>query len=181
MDELNAIQRLKHNDIRGLEWIVNTYHQATIQVAYLITGDLPLAEDVVQDAFLNVYRSIRSFDANRPFKPWLMRSVTNLAIQRAEKQARHISLESGSEEIDFTQFVSLDEDTPEQQLISAETKAKVWEAIQCLSPRQREAVVQRYYLDLNEKQMAETRDVAPGTIKWLLNQARGALKAILNS
>jgi len=46
-------------------------------------------------------------------------------------------------------------------------------------PRQRAAVVLRYFLEMSEKEMTEILAVAPGTVKWLLNAARGRLRALL--
>jgi RNA polymerase sigma-70 factor (ECF subfamily) len=50
-----------------------------------------------------------------------------------------------------------------------------------LPPRQRAAIVQRYYLEMSEKEMAEALEAPPGTVKWLLNAARARLRALLGS
>ncbi|MCL4561830.1 MAG: hypothetical protein M1281_14635 [Chloroflexi bacterium] len=50
-----------------------------------------------------------------------------------------------------------------------------------MSPRQRAAVVQRYFLEMGEKEMAETLQSAPGTVKWILFEARRVLRAILKA
>ena len=68
MDEQQAIQRLKNNNIGGLEFLVVLYQVKAVRTAYLITRDIGLAEDVVQDSFLQAYRSIHGFDAARPFE-----------------------------------------------------------------------------------------------------------------
>jgi RNA polymerase sigma-70 factor (ECF subfamily) len=54
-------------------------------------------------------------------------------------------------------------------------------ALQQLSPRQRLAIIQRYYLEMSEAEMSQEMGVAPGTIKWLLNAARQRLRALLAS
>jgi RNA polymerase sigma-70 factor, ECF subfamily len=54
-----------------------------VRAACLITRDVALAEDVVQEAFLQAYRSIRHFDLSRPFGPWFMRSVVHAAVKAA--------------------------------------------------------------------------------------------------
>jgi RNA polymerase sigma-70 factor (ECF subfamily) len=61
----------------------------------------------------------------------------------------------------------------------AQQKAEVAQLLESLSPRQRAAVVLRYYLELSEKEMSTALDVAPGTVKWLLNAARRRLRALL--
>jgi DNA-directed RNA polymerase specialized sigma24 family protein len=70
--ELEAIDRLKHGDIGGLEAIVKTYQLRATRAAYLVVGDWQTAEDVVQAAFLQVYERIDQFDASRPFAPWFV-------------------------------------------------------------------------------------------------------------
>ena len=61
MDEEQAIQRLKRGDVGGLEILVHHYQVKAVRTAYLITGDVELAEDVVQEAFLKVCSAIRTF------------------------------------------------------------------------------------------------------------------------
>ncbi len=95
MDERRAIQRLRNGDIGGLEFLVREYQVKAVRTAYLITRDVGLAEDVVQDSFLNVYRSIRTFDPTRAFEPWFMRSVVNAAVKMMQKSARQV--EAGDE------------------------------------------------------------------------------------
>lgn len=181
MDERTAIQRLKCGDINGLEWLVARFHNEAIQVAFLITGDSQMAEDVAQDVFLNIYHSIDSIDQNRPFRPYLMRSISNLAIQHSNNHNQHISLDSEYGDKALEEFLATEADPIEENLITSEFKQRVRDAIQKLSPRQRAVVVQRYFLDMSEKEMTEELGIAPGTVKWLLNRARNALRAILGA
>jgi RNA polymerase sigma-70 factor, ECF subfamily len=67
MDEQRAIQRLKAGDIGGLEILVTLYQVRAVRTAFLITRDAAQAEDSVQDAFIQIYRSFRHFDQDRPF------------------------------------------------------------------------------------------------------------------
>ena len=50
-----------------------------------------------------------------------------------------------------------------------------------LPPRQRAVIVQRYYLEMSEQEMAESLEIAPGTVKWLLNAARSRLRSLLGA
>ena len=104
MDEQEAIQQLKHGDIGGLEFLVYRYQLKAVRTAYLITRDLGLAEDVVQDAFLHVYRSIRGFDAARPFEPWFLRSVINASVKLMQKTAWQVQF---GDEIDESVLAEL--------------------------------------------------------------------------
>jgi RNA polymerase sigma-70 factor (ECF subfamily) len=73
MDEQRAIQRLKQGQVSGLEFLVNRYQVRAVRVAYLITRDPEAGLRMLyQDCFLQVYRSIRSFDETRSFEPWFL-------------------------------------------------------------------------------------------------------------
>lgn len=178
MDERQAIQRLKQGDIGGLEYLVTKFQLKAVRVSYLITRDLGLAEDVVQDVFIKAFRSIRGFDAACPFEPWFLRSVINASVKAARKSARHVELGEESEVSLLTELISRVESV-EEQVESIELQNQVWNAMESLPPRQRTVIVQRYFLEMSEKEMAVESDAAVGTIKWLLNAARQRLKTLL--
>ncbi len=83
MDEQNAIQQLKNGDISGLEILVARYQVKAVRTAYLITFDHDLAQDIAQDAFVQVFRSIHAFDATRPFAAVLIAVLTLLIVSGA--------------------------------------------------------------------------------------------------
>lgn len=178
MDDLQAIQRLKEGDIGGLETLVARHQDKAVRAAFLITHDESLAEDVVQDTFVRLYRRIHRFDPSRPFEPYLLRSVINAALDAAEKANRHLSLDGDREQVEglLSQAASLESDVEYLQL-----KQDIVAALASLEPRQRAAVVQRYYLGMSEKEMAAALAAPPGTVKWLLNAARARLRDLLGS
>jgi RNA polymerase sigma-70 factor (ECF subfamily) len=178
MDEIDAIRRVKQKDTTGLHWLINRYYAKALQVAFLITGDLGTAEDVVQDKFLDLYSTISTFDGERPFSPWFMRGVMHHAVHIAESETRFVSLEVNEKEDSFD-FIAVDETTPEESVISNETRQKVWDALMRLSPRQREVVIERYFLEMTEREMVNEMSIAPGTVKWLLNAAKKNLRILL--
>ena len=98
MDEQRAIQRLKKGDIGGLEALVCKYQVKAVRTAYLITRDLGLAEEIVQDSFFRAYRAIRGFDATRPFEPWFMRSVVNASVKMMQRSARQVQMGDEADE-----------------------------------------------------------------------------------
>jgi len=178
MDEKQAIQRLKNGDISGLEFLV-AYHQVkAVRTAYLITRDLGLAEDIVQDAFIQAFHAMRGFDATRPFEPWFMRSVVNAALKQMQKSTRQIQIGDEENESLLAEF-SARVESVEEQVESIQVQNQIWDAMQKLSPRQRAVIVQRYFLDMSEKEMAEDASSAVGTVKWMLNAARERLRGLL--
>ncbi len=177
MDEHQAIQRLKNGDISGLEFLVARHQVKAVRTAYLITRDLGLAEDVVQDSFLQAFRAIRGFDSTRPFEPWFMRSVVNASVKLMQRSARQVEAGEDVDEL-FSQLAELAESV-ESQVESLEVQSQIWNAMQKLSPRQRAVIVQRYFLEMSEKEMAEEAGSAVGTVKWMLNAARERLRGLI--
>ena len=179
MDELGAIRQLKSGDIGGLEVLVTLYQVRAVRTAFLITRDAAQAEDAVQEAFLQTYRSIRHFDLDRPFSAWFMRSVVNAALKTAQKSARWAPTRVALDDLWWEDLAAEDEPV-ERQVESSEFQQRLWESMQNLSPRQRAAIVQRYFLDMSEKEIATELKAAPGTVKWLLHAARENLRALLS-
>lgn len=176
MDDHEAIRRLKTGQIGGLEVLVNRYQVGAIRAAFLITHDQALAEDVVQETFIRLYQRIRHFDVTRPFKPYLMRSVVNASLNAIRRDAKLVSLEADttSLEILLEHAASVESQVEYNQL-----SGEILQALSKLSPRHRAVIVQRYYLEMSEQEMAQALDTAPGTIKWLLNAARTRLRELL--
>lgn len=176
MDERTAIRRLKKGDFGGLEFLMARYQVKALRVAFLITGDKSLAEDVVEEVFFGIFQRPGRFDESRPFEPYLIRSVVNAALNACREQKKSISFEANLEWLEglIAQAASV-----ESQVEYVQHKSEILRALEQLPPRQRAAVVQRYYLDMDEKEMAHALNAAPGTVKWLLNSARTALRDLL--
>lgn len=176
MDDTRAIRRLKRGDIGGLEILMQQYQVRAARAAFLITHDKSLAQDVVQETFIRICQRIQQFDESRPFEPYLIRSVIHAALNAVRGSIKIISLEDQSTEVEnlLDRAASV-----ESQVESTQLQHEILNALSKLSPRQRAAIVQRYYLDMSEKEMALALDAAPGTVKWLLNAARERLRHLL--
>lgn len=181
MDDLQAIHRLKNGDIGGLEILIARYQQKAVRTATLVTHNEPMAEDVVQDTFVRFYERARQFDEKHAFEPYFLRCVINAALNAVEKANRSdISLGDETDTSALEQLLAR-ANSVEEQVEYAQLKREIFKALGALSPRQCAAVVQRYYLEMSEKEMTEALDVAPGTVKWLLNAARTRLRSLLDS
>jgi RNA polymerase sigma-70 factor (ECF subfamily) len=178
MDELQAIKRLKKGDISGLEFLITRYQVRAVRTAFLITHDEKLAEDVVQDTFLRIYQRIHHFDETQPFGPYLMRSVANAALNAAEKSSRQVVLSEDDETVVLERLIQ-NASTTEDLVDYALLKQEIFSVLAKLSPRERSVIVERYYLEMSEKEMADKHSIAPGTVKWLLNGARRRLRAFM--
>lgn len=178
MDDLLAIRRLKRGETSALEVLVLRYEKKAIRTAYFITHDETLARDIVQDVFLQTYRAIGGFDETRSFEPYLLQCVVNASLNVVKKTAKQISLDTDLSEVESLLSKAASAET---EVESRQFRVEVLEALSRLHPRQRAAIVQRYYLEMSEKEMSASLGVPAGTVKWLLNEARAKLRNLLDS
>lgn len=179
MDDLNAIRRLKDGDIGGLEILIARYQVKAVRTAYQVTRDDQIAEEVVQEMFIRFYEHVHQFEENRSFEPYFLRMVLNASLNKVERESRSAVFLDEDSDLRKIENLLACASSVEGQFEYEQMKQEIHKAIGSLSPRLRVAVVQRYYLEMSEAEMSTTLDVAPGTVKWLLNAARNRLRALI--
>lgn len=180
MDDRQAIQQLKRGDIHALSPLIDRYQLKAIRTAYLITQDAALAEDVVQNAFVSAYRSIHTFDLERPFAPWFMRSVVNSAVKAVQVFDRNTSLDIPDDDSEFgTEAFTDTALQPDHLIETAETEALIWQMLGQIPTVQRAVIVLRFYLDFSEAEIAQHLTIPVGTVKSRLHNAKRQLYSLL--
>jgi RNA polymerase sigma-70 factor (sigma-E family) len=138
-------------------------HGALYRYAYLLAGERGLAEDLVQEALVKTYLAWRRLRDPGNAEAYTRRVITTTAIAWWRRKAWHAERPN--------------DDMPEQLAPYDDTTARVWlwQEIRRLPPRQRAALVLRYYEDLTEPQTAEILNCSVGTVK---SQVATALKKL---
>jgi RNA polymerase sigma-70 factor (sigma-E family) len=149
--------------------VFNAHHRNAVRLAYLLTSDAAQAEDIVAEAFTKVY--VRwSKGEIRDVGAYLRRAVANEAnskLRRRYLERRHADRLRG----DDRGVIAVDD--------GAADRDAVWQAIQRLPHRQRQAVVLRYYEDLSEAETAELLGVSVGTVKSQVSRGLRRLEQLL--
>lgn len=132
----------------------------SIRLAYLLTGDLAQAEDLVQDAFVRL--AGRFLDLRDPdgFGHYLRRTIVNLSnswYRRRRVERAYLEREGSA-----PRHAAGDPDPGERDAL--------WRGLQTLNPKQRAAIVLRFYEDLSEEQTADAMGVPRGTVKSLVSR-----------
>lgn len=184
-DDTDAIRRCQQGDIAGLNSLVARYQTPSVRLAYLLTGEADLANDIVQDSFLLAYRGIKRFRLGEPFAPWFYRIVTNAARQQ-QRRARHrreISLDTIRPDDSGAQPIGGRLDTPADSRTDPVARAEAGEArdallaaLNTLPHKQREAVVLRYYFGYTDPQIATILKCRLGTVQQRLHAGRASLQ-----
>jgi RNA polymerase sigma-70 factor (sigma-E family) len=143
-----------------------------VRLAKIILGDQAAAEDIVQDAFLGLYRRWPSLEDRDRAVGYLRVSVLNgcrTAHRGVTRRDRALRLTPRPDDMA----------SAEESALIGEANGAVMAAVRALPARQREAVVLRYYLDLTEDQAAQAMGVSRGTVKSATSRGRSALVRML--
>jgi RNA polymerase sigma-70 factor (ECF subfamily) len=156
--------------------LVRRYIRVATLLATQLLGDRDDAEDVVQDAFTVVHRRARTFDAERPFAPWLFAIVRRLAANRRSRdlrRARLLRLWSGSTNEQTASDHVVD------TLLARLDAAAATRAIEDLSPMQRACFELVAVRGLGVDEVAAMHGIAESTVRQHLFRARAALRMVL--
>ena len=134
--------------------------------AYALTGERGRADDLAQDAVLRAFRSLRTFDEQRPFGPWLKRILLNLAGDELRRLRRGELAEGWMGE---WRAPSTDVEVPDE----------LRDAVRALPPARRLVLVLHYWLDLPLDEIAALLDVPFGTVASRLSRARADVRRAL--
>ncbi len=143
-----------------------------VRLAVVLLGDRPAAEDVVQDAFCGLYTHWERLSDPAKALPYLRSSVLN-GCRNTRRRQRY----TGRAPAGWAGTPPAE--SAESSVLVAEEHREVLAALQHLPARQREALVLRFYLDLAEPEIAQTRGVTAGTVKSTTSRALAALGRML--
>jgi RNA polymerase sigma factor (sigma-70 family) len=132
------------------------------------------AEDVVQEAFVNAYRSLRRFRTGAPFRPWLLRIVANETRNLHRSAGRRRTRERRAWEA--TEPLLLTDGDPAAAALSRERRAELVRGLASLSAPHRQVVTCRFLLDLDEAETAAVLGWPRGTVKSRLHRALARLR-----
>jgi RNA polymerase sigma-70 factor (ECF subfamily) len=176
------IDRAQRGDRDAFRQLVERHQRRAFAIALSVLRDEQDAREVVQEAFLRVYRGLASFSGGSSFFTWFYRIVQNLAIDVMRKPARRdVELDESREidEADIPLLSRIDGGDPLDVLRRAEIRAKVEAALAALPPYHRGVIVMREIEGLSYEEMARAMNVSKGTIMSRLFHARHKLQRAL--
>ena len=174
MEECELVERARGGDADAFGELVGKYQSVAFHTAYLITENVDLAEDAVQEAFVRSYCAMERFRSGAPFRPWLLRIVVNEARKGNRTARRREGLARRTAEDRLSQRSSIP--PPETELLDSERRTELFEAIKQLKEEDRLVIAYRYFFDMREDEMAQALGCARGTVKSRLSRALGRLR-----
>lgn len=180
--EEKLLQRAREGDGLSFEQLVASHAPRLLGLARRLVGNHDQAEDVVQEAFLRLHRSLASFRGDSSIGTWLYRTVTHLAIdhlRREKLRQRIFFFRASNDDPDPLSSAADSRPRPDHALAAGELNRALEQALNRLSPRQRSIFILRHHEGLSIREVAETLGLEEGTVKAHLHRAVTALRLVL--
>lgn len=176
--DLELIARAKEGDTSAFRQLFVRHQAKVARIVYRMIGPSPDVEDVVQDVFLNVYRSLPSFRGDAKFSTWLYRLATNVTrmhLRRGRSRPRFADVEVP----ETPRHGAKAPETPDQEVERAERVRALYRLLDKLSEKKREVLVLHDLEGVPAKEIAETLEIPVLTVRTRLFYARKELYAAL--
>jgi RNA polymerase sigma-70 factor (ECF subfamily) len=182
-DEKALIRRLQAGETSAFRELVENHKRALFNLAYDLLGNVQDAEDISQEAFIKVYRSIGDFRGEAQIGSWMYRIVVNLCLNRRRKKALSaMELRESFEDDERHQPTpaSDHESDPEKATEAEMMRQHLRQALEQLSPQQRTIFVLRHDDDLPLAEISKMLKISEGTVKSHLFRALRKLQEALS-
>lgn len=180
------IESAQRGDSRAFRKLVERHQRRAFAIAFAMVRDENDAKDLVQEAFVRVYRGLDRFEGGSRFFTWFYRILTNLAIDLKRKPGRReLEHDDGratldaADEADFPFISRIDGAEPLDVVHRRELAARLGAALEALPPYHRGVVLMREVEGMSYEEMAAAMNVSKGTIMSRLFHARQKLQRAL--
>ena len=185
LDEAGLIRAAQRGDEDAFERLVRSYDQSVLRVAMNLLRSPEEARDVYQEAFLKVYRNLKSFRFDCSFHTWLYRIVTNLCLdalrKRRVRREENTIVDTGEGVLDRMDTVEEGRahGDPQRQLLSRQLRARIEKVLGELTPRERTVFELRHYQGLRLRTIGELLGTSEEAAKNCLFRATQKMRAAL--
>jgi len=164
-----------------LDTVVSRYLPMFYRKAFRFLGNVPDAEDAVQDALLSACKHLGQFRGQAQLSTWITTIVTNAALMKLRRRPNYLSLDEqqGEDGLTFSEQLPDSKPSPEEICSSAEARDQLAEGIKQLSPKLRRAFQLREIDGLTTREAALVVGVPEDTLKAQLTRARAKLAGIM--
>jgi RNA polymerase sigma-70 factor (ECF subfamily) len=174
--------RLQRGDEWAFQLLVRRFRKKIFSIAFGITLDAEESQDIMQEVFLQVYRTIGNFRGDASLATWLHRITVNRSLNWKRRWARrfkwlHVSIDSPDGQPALAPESELP--SPETRVVSAQTRQQIDSALKMLPDQARTVFVLRELEGLSYDEIADAIGIKLGTVRSRLFHARRRLKEIL--
>ncbi len=173
-----VVDRCLKGDEAAWEALIRTHTRRVYGLCYRFCGRDSEAQDLTQEVFLRVFRTIKSFRSSEgAFAIWLARVTRNLLIDHYRRTRLDRATDSIEEQLPVLEEEQVQH--PDRILAGRETSEILQAALQKLSPELREAVILRDLQEMEYREIAQVLNIPEGTVKSRINRGRAELARVL--
>lgn len=183
LSDNELVQSYINGDFPSLEILINRYKDKVFTYIMITVKNHHLAEDIFQDTFIKVVRSLNmgKYTDNGKFVSWVMRIAHNLIIDHYRKEKNLNTLSNDGTEIDLFNSSKFSDDNIEDLIINEQILSEVRVLVKELPDDQRQVVLMRHYLGLSFKEIADQTGVSINTALGRMRYALINLRKIITS
>lgn len=171
--EEELIQRCKDGDMEAFNTLYKKYSVKALRTAYLITGKKDIAEDIVQEAFIQCYKQIKNLKKVETFPAWFYKLLTRISWRYCSNEKKEVHIDNLSEDYNFQ---IKDEYVLNDIVEKNEIKKLVNNALNKLSIPLKTTVVLYYFNEMSVREISKVLGCFEGTVKSRLFNARKLLE-----
>jgi RNA polymerase sigma-70 factor (ECF subfamily) len=180
LSDEQLLDRCAEGDREALEELFRRYRSLAYRVAYRLLGHEADALDAVQEGFVKVLTHLNGFQGRSSFKTWLLRVVSNAALDLGRQRGRRETLSLDAPEAnDSENLQPFEADDPSRGLERADLRQLLTRALATLPEAQRQTFVLHADAGLSYREVAEVMGISIGTVMSRLYYARQKLRAYL--
>ena len=179
--ERSLLRRLRDRDERAFRELIEAHRDRVFNISYRMLSNRDEAQDIAQEVFITVFKTIDSFREESKFSTWLYRVTVNHCKNRIKYLSRRHDrdrdeLDENTRETNGAIATPVRAPQPDRALEGAQTEVLLMDAIKTLDEDQREVVVLRDIEELSIEEICEITGLPDGTVKSRLHRARLALR-----
>lgn len=165
LNDNELVQRFIKGDQNSLEILIQRHKNRVFSYILIIVKNQELAEDVFQETFIKVIRSLKQgkYTENGKFVSWVLRIAHNLIIDHFRKEKLKGTISNDSCDVDIFNSQKFSEENIEDQLVHSQILSEVKDLIQELPEDQQQVIYMRHYMGLSFKEIADQTDVSINT------------------
>ena len=200
-DDLYLIEQLRNGNEDAFVALIDRYATTMLRLAMVYVSARSVAEEVVQETWMAVLEGLGRFEGRSSLKTWMFRILTNCAKTRAQREGRSIPFslledidnDHAEHAVDSDRFLPVDhqlpghwvsfpsnwEEMPEDRMLSRETCACIYGAIEALPPNQREIIILRDIEGWKAEETCSFLGISEVNQRVLLHRARSKVRGVL--
>ena len=178
--KLTIIKKSQAGDLDAFQTLVESYQDFAYNLAFKILANEEDAKDIVQEAFIRVWKNIMKYDSKNKFTTWLYKIVVNLCLDNLKMKKRRKIHYSNDEKNEQFQHIGSGEDV-ERQVIHKEMAELINSMTEKLTPKQRIVFVLFFLQEKNIEEIKSITGMSQGNVKSNIYYARKNMQLLIEN